>query len=66
MENITPEEKNKFTQKFNEFQLKGLKSYLKYLEQEIENSKGSTIRDAYIKYTKDQIEQTKAKIDRLS
>ena len=65
MENITPEEKSKFAQKFNEFQLKGLKSYLGYLEQELENSKGSTIRDSYIKYTQDQIDQTKAKIEKL-
>lgn len=66
MEEITPEQKNKFVQKFNEFQLKGLKSYLNYLETELENSKGSTIRDAYIKYTENEIERAKEKIENLS
>ena len=66
MEHITEDLKNKFAQKFNEFQLTGLKSYLSYLEQELENSKDSTIREAYIKYTKEQIDQTKVKIEKLS
>lgn len=54
--------KNVFAQKFNEFQLKGLESYGKYLKQQLKLSKTHENWDSYKKYIEKEILRNDKKI----
>jgi hypothetical protein len=61
MENITPEEKKNLSQKLREFQLAGLKSYGKYLDEQIRISQ-TEIRKSYLAYIEKEVARNNEKI----
>ncbi len=61
MDNVTPEEKKGLSQKFREFQLSGLKSYGKYLEEQVRISQ-TNIRKSYLAYIEKEIIRNNEKI----
>ncbi len=65
MDEITQQDKIKFSQKFNEFKLNGLKSYDEYLANELVYSAYKANRKAYTKYIEKQIEKNTKKIQKL-
>ena len=65
MDKITQKDKSKFSQKFNEFKLNGLKSYGEYLTNELVYSADKTNRNAYTKYIEKEIEKNTKKIQKL-
>jgi hypothetical protein len=65
MEQVTDNEKRNLSEKFKEFQIKGLKEYGKYLAEQLEYSSKSEIRHAYKKYIEDQIKMNNEKIKKI-
>ena len=66
MEEVTEQEKKTVAQKLKDFQLQGLKSYGKYLAEQLEYASKSDIRKAYKKYIENQIEMNNEKVKKLS
>tara|TARA_B110000305_G_C18818323_1_gene350160 strand:- start:122 stop:328 length:207 start_codon:yes stop_codon:yes gene_type:complete len=61
MDNVTQEEKKGLSQKFREFQLSGLKSYGKYLDEQVRISQ-TNIRKSYLAYIEKEIIRNNQKI----
>jgi hypothetical protein len=64
MDSITPEEKKNLSQKFREFQLSGLKSYGKYLDEQLAISQ-TEIRKSYKAYIENEIVRNSEKIQEV-
>jgi hypothetical protein len=62
MEQVTENEKRNLSQKFKEFQVKGLIEYGKYLVDQLEYASNSENRHAYKKYIEEQIKMNDEKI----
>ena len=62
MEEITENEKQGFKNKLNEFQLNGLKSYGKYLDEQYIFAQKKDVRKSYLSYIEDQIAMNNEKI----
>jgi len=65
MEESFEREKKNLGQKFLEFQKKGLESYGKYLQEQLEFASKSDSRKAYLAYIEDQIRQNNERIARI-
>ena len=64
-ENIT-KEKSKLSKAFLKFELKGLKSYLKYVEKELSNAEGVKNKRKYASYLKKEQKRASGKIEKLN
>ncbi len=58
--------KSKVAAAYQQFQLKGLNSYGKYLEKEIKNSKGKDSKKMYFKYLEKELSKNNKRIDKIS
>jgi hypothetical protein len=57
--------KGKVAAAYQQFQLKGLNSYGKYLEKEIKNSKGKDSKKMYFKYLEKELSKNIKRIDKI-
>jgi uncharacterized short protein YbdD (DUF466 family) len=58
--------KEKIKKAFNKFQLKGLKSYGKYLEKEFKNSKEKKSKKSYNSYITRELKKNDSKITKIT
>ena len=65
MEDITEQEKSNLRIKLLEFEKKGLESYEKYLQDQLEHASKRENRASYKKYIENQIVMNKEKIQRI-
>ena len=57
--------KNKIAKAYQKFELRGLHSYGKYLEKEINNSKGKDSKKQYFKYLEKELSKNIKRIDKV-
>lgn len=65
MTDIHKEEKKTLKNKLREYEIQGLVSYGKYLNDQFESSSKSNLKTAYKKYIEKQIVRNNEKIERL-
>jgi hypothetical protein len=65
MSSSTSKKKNKIRQKLDEFTLYGLKSYRKYIVNELESTPKTKLKRAYRAYLDKELERSTKKIKKL-